>query len=530
MTIIRTVAILLTFIALSAPAQAQTESFSSASTTAQKQLEDALAELTALREQMAAETLPLSRQLSQLESTLVEVRLEYQATARELDSRLLDLSNLRNEIKSRSEESSYLSNLLSEYIRNFEARLHIAEVQRYREPLDSARLAPENTNLSEQEVFTLQAALLATSLGRLEDALGGTRFEGTAINGKGLVTRGSFLMAGPAAIFRSADGTESGTAEQRLGSLEPALVAFGDPVDVAAAAQLVASGEGTLPLDPTLGNAHKIEATKETLIEHIRKGGPVMIPILVLAGLALLVALYKWFALLLVRAPSKRRIRALLQAVAKNDHPGAVQEAKAVGGPSGRMLTVGAEHLKEPRELIEEVMYESLLITRQRLNRLLPFVAVSAAAAPLLGLLGTVTGIINTFKLITVFGSGDVKTLSSGISEALITTEYGLIVAIPSLLLHAFLSRKARGIGDRMELVAMAFLNQVSRAESRREARLPETPSAGFIAAPRDSESMRTETASQVRQILAEMLLPGRGPSPVETAPTISPGRASAEP
>jgi hypothetical protein len=72
-----------------------------------------------------------------------------------------------------------------------------------------------------------------------------------------------------------------------------------------------------------------------------------------------------------------------------------------------------------------------------------------------------VTGIINTFKLITVFGSGDVKTLSGGISEALITTEFGLIVAIPSLLLHAFLSRKARRIVDGMEKAAVSMLNRI---------------------------------------------------------------------
>jgi Mg/Co/Ni transporter MgtE len=80
-----------------------------------------------------------------------------------------------------------------------------------------------------------------------------------------------------------------------------------------------------------------------------------------------------------------------------------------------------------------------------------------------------VTGIINTFKLITVHGSGDVKMLSSGISEALITTEFGLIVAIPSLLLHAFLSRKARGMIDRMEKAAISFVNQISKTPYRRD-------------------------------------------------------------
>jgi biopolymer transport protein ExbB len=104
-----------------------------------------------------------------------------------------------------------------------------------------------------------------------------------------------------------------------------------------------------------------------------------------------------------------------------------------------------------------------VLKAKLRLNRLVPFIGICAAAAPLLGLLGTVTGIMNTFNLITVFGTGDVRTLSSGISEALITTEYGLIVAIPSLLLHAYLSRKAKAIVDRMETFGIAFMNQVSR-------------------------------------------------------------------
>ena len=94
---------------------------------------------------------------------------------------------------------------------------------------------------------------------------------------------------------------------------------------------------------------------------------------------------------------------------------------------------------------------------------MLPFVAISAAAAPLLGLLGTVTGIMNTFSMIEIYGTGDVKTLSGGISEALITTEYGLIVAIPSLLLHAYLSSKARKISNRMETTGIAFLNESMR-------------------------------------------------------------------
>ena len=103
--------------------------------------------------------------------------------------------------------------------------------------------------------------------------------------------------------------------------------------------------------------------------------------------------------------------------------------------------------------------------TQLRMQSMLPFVAISAAAAPLLGLLGTVTGIMNTFSMIEIYGTGDVKTLSGGISEALITTEYGLIVAIPSLLLHAYLASKARKISNRMETTGIAFLNEAMRRE-----------------------------------------------------------------
>lgn len=445
------------------PSDPGAPSFSVASDSVHRQLKDALDELATLQQRIAEETIPLSRQLGDLEDQLTRVRQDFQQTSRLLDSRTLDLSNLKTEIEARDKETAYLSTLLNEYLRNFESRLHIAELQRYHDPLEKARLAVENPALTREDLFAAQAGLLSLSLDRMEDALGGAAFDGQAVDASGRVHKGRFLMIGPTTLFRSADGSAVGNADQRLGSLEPAIIAFDDPADRAAADALLTTGKGQMPFDPSLGNAHKIQETQDTFLEHIQKGGPVMVPIFVLAGAALLVALYKWVALSLVRLPRNKRVKALIEAVAARDQSAAMHKARAVGGPTGRMLLLGAEHLKEPRELIEEVMYESMLSTRLKLQRFLPFIAITASAAPLLGLLGTVTGIMNTFRLITVFGTGDVKTLSSGISEALITTEYGLIVAIPSLLLYAFLSRKARGVIDQMEKAAVAFLNQVSR-------------------------------------------------------------------
>ncbi len=470
--------------------------FDAAAAAMKQQLADSLAELAALRERQAAEQIPLSRRLSELEDELSRARAEYQQTTRLLEGRTLDLSNLRGEIKSRQDAASYLSNLLSEYLREFEARLHVVELPRYREPLEAAKLAAENGNLSAQEVFQAQAEMLALSLERLHDAVGGTRFAGTAVGPDGRVQEGIFALVGPAAIFRSMDGRVVGTAEQRIGSLETATIPFPDPLDAAAAEQFVASGGGSFVLDPTLGTAHKIEATQETVWEHVLSGGPVMVPILVMAGLALLVAIYKWLTLAFVPTPSKRSIAALMDAVGRRDQAQAMQLAGAMRGPVGRMLAAGVAHLAEPRELIEELMYETVLTTKLRLQRLLPFIAICAASAPLLGLLGTVTGMINTFDMITVYGSGDAKSLSGGISEALITTEFGLIVAIPALLLHAFLSRKASGVIGQMESAAVALVNQVSKAPQTR---------AGEVAA--DPALVK----AQVREILRDLLDPMLG-------------------
>ena len=448
------------------PAVPDKPGFDRAAADIHQQLTASLAELAKVREQIAIETLPMTRQLRELEQQLQAARGAFQAASRLLDSRTLDLGNLRTEIEQRRDQSTYLANLLGEYDRNFEARLHITELQRYKAVLDAGKLALENSKLDESQVFAAQAGVVQASLDRLSDAIGGGRFEGAAIDATGLVKTGTFVLVGPVAVFRSADGQQVGTAEQRLGSLEPTVVPFTIPEDQQAAAQLVLGTGGALPLDPTLGNAHKVEGIQETWFQHVKKGGPVMYPIFALAGAALLVVLLKWLSMAFIVRPGRKLVTELLERVHASDKAAAVEQAEAIGGPAGAMLQAGAQHLGEPRELVEEVMFEQVLATRLRLQGWLPFVAICGTSAPLLGLLGTVTGIMNTFTLMTVFGTGDPKTLSSGISEALITTEYGLIVAIPSLLLHAFLSRRARSIVDDMEKAALAFLNQIRKAEA----------------------------------------------------------------
>ncbi|MFY9341787.1 MAG: hypothetical protein WAT39_04825, partial [Planctomycetota bacterium] len=198
-----------------------TPSFDQAAAAIEKQLGDSVTELARLRDKVAAEKIPLSQDLRELEDLLQNVRADLQRASRTLDSRTLDLDTLRQGIAQREQHASYLGNLLGEYARNFEARLHITELRRYRAVLDHAALARQNSQLSGEALFTAEAALVDASLDRLDDVLGGSRFEGKAVDPGGMVRPGSFVLVGPTAVFMAADGQLAGTAEQRLGSLEP---------------------------------------------------------------------------------------------------------------------------------------------------------------------------------------------------------------------------------------------------------------------------------------------------------------------
>ena len=501
------------------------ETFTGVVRSTDERLQAATDELNALKAEMAEALIPMNQRMSKAESERSRLKSELQVALADQGKGAGDLLRLTNDIKRLKDTNAYLNTLLSNYSSEFEASLHIVERQRHFDVLQAHRDSMEDLELAEIELIKRHIEILTLSIDRLEEALGGARFEGTAVV-DGLVEDGEFLLVGPAALFRS-EGGVVGTAEERTGSEQPSMVAFATPED-AAATEALYSGAATLfPLDPTQGNAHAVAATEETLIDEFYKGGSVMYPIVALATCALLVALYKWLTLSMVRKPSNAKVTALMEAVANGDREGAKQVAVKMGGPAGQMLGDGVDHLGEPRELVEEVMYETVLTSRLKLNRLLPFIAVSAASAPLLGLLGTVTGIINTFKNITIYGSGDVKMLSGGISEALLTTKFGLIIAIPSLLLHAFLSRKARGIINRMEQLAMAFANQMSRSTFYRTNRTEGGGASG--SAEPDPDLVR----EQVNEILGDMLGPlveGQGGGVQPTGPQARRAKTSGVP
>ena len=424
-------------------------------------LDKAIAELNSVRETIKNEKIPLAEQANGLESELRQKRRDVERVQRLKDNASVDLNRLDDNVKGRREQIDYMSNLVAEYGRSFEVRLDLSEAQAMKTTFDAFNDVGNDAEISKADKLSAQVEIISASLKRMENLIGGYGFEGQAVTETGSYEKGKFVIVGPSVYFASSSSNVAGLAIPS-GSLEPSVYSLGEEQDKMIK-DLVTLGEGQAPMDATLGDALAIKKEQETIIEHIKSGGIWIYPILGFALASLLTALFKSIEIYSVKMPAPGALHKILEPLNKGDLEGARAQANAVRGPAGKMLVDAVVHSDESKELIEEVMYESMIEIQPKLERLLPFIAVTAATAPLMGLLGTVTGMINTFKLITIFGTGDAKSLSGGISEALVTTEFGLIVAIPSLILHSLLSRRAQGVLASMERIAVAFVNGLNR-------------------------------------------------------------------
>jgi biopolymer transport protein ExbB len=181
-------------------------------------------------------------------------------------------------------------------------------------------------------------------------------------------------------------------------------------------------------VDPTRGAIMALLVQAPSYQERIQQGGWIAYLILLLGAVGLLIALYRFIVLTLIG-----------QGVAKQQK----QAEPLQTNPLGRILSVYNDKLAQDVETLALKLDEAILREIPKIERGLITLAVLAAIAPMLGLLGTVSGMIETFQSITLFGTGDPKLMSGGISQALVTTELGLAVAIPILLIHSALSGKS---------------------------------------------------------------------------------------
>jgi biopolymer transport protein ExbB len=191
------------------------------------------------------------------------------------------------------------------------------------------------------------------------------------------------------------------------------------------------AGLNTLAIDPSRGSILAMLIETPSRDERIQQGGPIGYAIIVLGVLAGIVGLVRLVVVFLTH----RRVKTQLG-----------KEQASDKNPLGRVLAVYEENRNADVETLELKLDEAILRESAKLDRFLWSIKVVSVVAPLMGLLGTVTGMIRVFTTITLVGTGDPKMMASGISEALVTTMLGLFVAIPLVLIHAFVSSGTKEI------------------------------------------------------------------------------------
>lgn len=235
------------------------------------------------------------------------------------------------------------------------------------------------------------------------------------------------------------------------------LVAFAQQPDgeVGEAAEAIANGSGNVEfaVDPLRGQLFKLLGQKPDFMGRIKQGGTIGYIILALGAIAIVVTIIKLIYLVIVGGKMKSQMKST--------------EPKS-GNPLGRVLQTYHDNKTVDVETLELKMDEAILKETPTLEFANGFVKIVSVVAPLLGLFGTVTGMINTFQAITLFGTGDPKVMAGGISQALMTTVLGLVVAIPTVLLHAFLAGRTKALVHILEEQAAGIIAVHAEKENAR--------------------------------------------------------------
>ena len=249
------------------------------------------------------------------------------------------------------------------------------------------------------------------------------------IGGFNLVSDGEYL------VFNAATQDVNQLLSQPKGSFVGTIQPYQDTT----------SGVERLAIDPSRGSILTIEVQRESWPERVEKyAGVVGYSIFVVLGVGLLIVLERMFTLITLRTK--------MRAQAKSSTPG--------NNPLGRIMAVYLANKDDDTDNLELKLDEAVLKETPRIERGITIIKVFAAVAPLMGLLGTVTGMIETFQSITLYGAGDPKVMAGGISSALITTVLGIVAALPLILLHSVVSGIAKGLNHMLEEQSTGLIAQ----------------------------------------------------------------------
>lgn len=211
---------------------------------------------------------------------------------------------------------------------------------------------------------------------------------------------------------------------------------------------LTASKQTTaFALDPTGGSILSLLVQAPNTRERVDQGGIVGYIILAIGAVGLLIALVRFISLVSIGAKVNRQLKT---------------DRASDDNPLGRVMQVKDNNPDLDIDTLELKLSESILRELPKLSSMLTLIKIISVVAPLIGLLGTVTGMINTFQAITLFGTGDPKLMAGGISQALVTTVLGLVVAIPMVFLFAYLNSRSKNIINILQQESTGIIAQRS--------------------------------------------------------------------
>jgi biopolymer transport protein ExbB len=435
-------AMLLALAAPNAVAQSQPETIDDVLQTMQS-------ERRAVSERNQEREAAFRREQANQEAALRELRAEVRAAEAEASR----LENLRNELDRELEELRVqLQERQGEFGELFGvARAAAADLnEQLQESLISTQFPGRGEPLVEmaqaQSLPTIQELenLWFTMLQEASEQAEVARYDAQVVTSDNQSATETVVRIGPFTAF-----SDQGFMVAREGTLRYLARQPGRAQVAAAERVFDHSGPGVVRglIDPSLGTLLGLVVEVPNLRERIDQGGGIGYAIVVVAILGILLAIFRWIVL----AFTSMKVRAQM----KSSTP-------KKGNPLGRIMLAYQEFKSEDLETLQLRLDDAVLKELPKLESGLNVVKVLAAVAPLMGLLGTVIGMIVTFQAITLFGTGDPKLMAGGISQALVTTVMGLIAAIPLLLLHAFASSTARRIGQVLEEQSVSLVAETA--------------------------------------------------------------------
>lgn len=429
-----------------------------------ERLRAASAELTVTRERIAREKAPLLQAQRAAEDRLLAAESEIIRFETFAEQAANNRRRLIKDAEVLHKNSSYLNTLVQDSLKAYRDSLAPGEDQ-----VQAAKLRELEETMGDPARATGGRAAVDVAdfiLERVKESLGGYTGTGSSMIGDGNEVRtGTFAFVGPQAYFRSAQGEAGVVARLREGSTYP-VTYVSKNWPAAGAEALFSGGAGSIPADATGSKALRLKLTTGTAWQHVEKGGYVALAILGIGLISLLLTVQKMIDLSRMAVDSQPVAQAFLAKVASGGRAAAEPALASLRTTTRELFGAGLQHMDQSKVALEEHLQALLLKQRLFFERWLPLLAVIATAAPLMGLLGTVVGMVKTFALITVFGTGNAGKLASGISEVLVATELGLAVAIPTLVVHAFLAQRIHKNLATLERYALEF---VTAAKSVRE-------------------------------------------------------------